>query len=274
MSNWRLGTLIPVAALEDGIAFCREAGLDTLQIQLGDACLLESGEEKRIQTLLKDFPADMAGALWSGPMVWDFRDGPRTLGIGPAETRESRMKSLIAGAEWAARLEIPLLQTHLGFVPEDPSCEDYAVHVECLRILGKRCGELGVRIILETGQETPITLRRLIEDAGEAAVGVNLDPANLLMYGKANPVDAVDLLGPYISGMHVKDGLYPGSDSYQLGEERPIGEGLVDFPRIFAKLKALGFHGPLIIEREVPQPQQRSDILACIPKVRKWMADA
>lgn len=274
MSNWRMGTLIPVEALADGIAFCREAGLDTLQVQLGDASLLKPEQEKEIKTLLKDFPADMAGALWSGPMVWDFRDGPRTLGVGPVETRASRMQSMLDGAEWAARLEIPLLQSHLGFVPEDPSCEDYAVHVECLRILGKRCGELGVRMILETGQETPITLRRLIEDAGEASVGVNLDPANLLMYGKANPVDAVDILGPYISGMHLKDGLYPGSDSYQLGEERPIGEGLVDFPRIFAKLKKLNFQGPMIIEREVPKPQQRQDILASIPKLRKWMDEA
>src|SRR5439155_17279858 len=76
----------------------------------------------------------------------------------------------------------------------------------------------------ETGQETPITLVRAIKDIGLDNVGVNFDVANLILYGKANPLDAVELLGPYIMGMHAKDGLYP-TDPKQLGREVPIGQG-------------------------------------------------
>ena len=271
--RWRLGTIVSVGALEEGIDFCRSAGMDTLQVRFGDASLLDRSDAAVYRAQLKNFPADTSAASWSGPMVWDFRNGPRTLGIGPEEMREARMRSLLKGIEWAAMLDIPLVQTHLGFVPEDPSCADYAIYVECLRMLGKRAGELGVRFCLETGQETPITLRRLIEDAGERSVGVNLDPANLLMYGKANPADAVDILASHIASLHLKDGCYPGADSYELGEEKAIGEGLVDFPRIFSKLRMLAFAGPMIIEREIPAPKQREDILSSVPLIRRWMRE-
>jgi len=90
---------------------------------------------------------------------------------------------------------------------------------------------------------------------------VNLDPANLLMYGKANPVDALDLLGPFVLGVHAKDGLYP-TEPDKLGREVAIGQGKVDFPRFIAKLKAVGYKGPITIEREISGPKQTEDILA------------
>lgn len=271
---WRLGTIISADVLAEGVAFCRQAGLDTLQLRTGDASLRPREQMEALRPLLKEFPADTLAAGWSGPAKWNFREGPATLGVGPKETRAARMQSLLTAAEYAALLEIPLMQTHFGFVPENPGDPEYAEHVECLRIIGRRCGELGVRFCLETGQETPITLRRLIEDAGEKAVAVNLDPANLLMYGKANPLDAVDILGKHIASMHLKDGLYPGEDSYALGRETRIGEGRVDFAGIFRKLHALGFNGPLIIEREIGGEQQRIDLCESIPKFKQWMAQA
>ena len=169
--GWRLGTIVSVGALEEGIDFCRSAGMDTLQVRLGDACQLNEADAAAYRAQMKDFPADTAAASWPGPMAWDFRNGPRTLGIGPAETREARMRSLLRGIEWADMLGIPLVQTHLGFVPEDPSCAEYAIHVECLRILGKRAGELGVRFCMETGQETPVTLLRTFGDLTHQEIG-------------------------------------------------------------------------------------------------------
>jgi sugar phosphate isomerase/epimerase len=81
------------------------------------------------------------------------------------------------------------------------------------------------------------------------------------MYGKANPVDAVDLLGPYIQGVHAKDGLYP-TDPKELGKEVAIGQGKVDFPVLIAKLKQIGYRNPLTIEREISGEKQTADILA------------
>jgi sugar phosphate isomerase/epimerase len=92
-------------------------------------------------------------------------------------------------------------------------------------------------------------------------LGVNFDCANLILYGKANPVDALDLLGPYVLGVHAKDGLYP-TDPNRLGEEVPIGKGRVDFPRFIQRLKDAGYRGPITIEREISGPAQADDIRA------------
>jgi len=92
-------------------------------------------------------------------------------------------------------------------------------------------------------------------------VGVNFDLANLILYGKGNPVDAIELFGPYVQGIHAKDGLFP-SDPKELGKEVPIGQGKVDFPRIIQRLKELNYQGGVTIEREISGPQQVEDVKA------------
>jgi L-ribulose-5-phosphate 3-epimerase len=89
--------------------------------------------------------------------------------------------------------------------------------------------------------------------------GVNFDCANLIMYGKANPVDALEIIGRHVRGVHAKDGKYP-TNPRDLGEEVPIGQGHVDFPRVLAGLKNLGYRGPITIEREISGPKQMEDL--------------
>jgi L-ribulose-5-phosphate 3-epimerase len=131
--------------------------------------------------------------------------------------------------------------------------------VEALKTVAQTCLGLGVQFWFETGQETPITLLRTIEDIGTENLGINLDPANLLMYGKANPVDALDVFGQWVRGVHAKDGEYP-TDGRDLGHEKPMGEGRVNFPALVPKLKACGYRGHLTIEREISGPKQIEDI--------------
>src|SRR5437763_1787056 len=120
---------------------------------------------------------------------------------------------------------------------------------------------IGKEFRYETGQETPITLVRTIQDVGTDNQGVNFDLANLILYGKSNPVDAIELLGPYVQGIHAKDGLWP-TNPRELGKEVPIGKGKVDFPRIIARLKQLNYQGAVTIEREVFGPEQIEDVRA------------
>ena len=110
-----------------------------------------------------------------------------------------------------------------------------------------------------TGQETPVTLLRVMQDIGFDNVGINLDPANLIMYGKANPVDSLDVFGKYVRGVHGKDGLYP-TDGRELGDEVALGEGKVNFPVFLKKLHELGYDGDITIEREITGEQQKKDI--------------
>ena len=101
---------------------------------------------------------------------------------------------------------------------------------------------------------------RCFEQVGTDNLGVNLDTANLILYGKANPVDALDVFGKYVRNLHAKDGLYP-TNGHDLGTEMPVGQGKVDFPSLFQKLHALGYDGVVTIEREISGEQQTKDIM-------------
>jgi sugar phosphate isomerase/epimerase len=149
--------------------------------------------------------------------------------------------------------------THLGFVPENPGDPAYRDVVEAVAHIGRRCLANGIHFLFETGQETPVTLRRLIEDTGLPNLGINLDPANLMMYGKANPVDAVRIFGTLIRGVHAKDGGYP-VNGRELGAEKPLGQGEVQVDRLIAALRKIGYRGALTIEREIDGEEQIQDI--------------
>ena len=196
---------------------------------------------------------------WAGPRTWNFIDGPETLGIVPLAYRGQRVQNLIDGAAYARKLGVTDVVTHMGFIPENMSDPNYpgvrAAVTEIARVLKS----FGQNLLFETGQETPVVLLRLFEDVGTGNLYVNLDPANLILYGKANPVDSLQVFGKYVRGVHAKDGFYP-TNGRELGREVKVGEGLVNFPRLLKGLKECGFDGSLTIEREISGPQQTADI--------------
>lgn len=200
---------------------------------------------------------------WSGPAIWDFYSGPMTLGIVPAAYREMRCQELKHGADFAHKFGVKNVITHLGFIPEVPLSEEFPKIVEAVKDIALHLKKNGQNFLFETGQETPVTLKRLIQHAATGNLGINLDPANLILYGKANPVDALDVFGEFVMGTHAKDGLYP-TNGNSLGKEAPIGKGKVDFPMLIKKLHEIGYDGPLTIEREISGEQQKKDILESI----------
>lgn len=205
---------------------------------------------------------------WTGPVVWDFYEGPNTLGLVPPAYSHIRLQELLRGGQFARWLEVSDLVTHAGFIPENPNDEKYVGLIANLRHLAGRLKEHGQYLLFETGQETPTTLRRAIEDTGTGNLRVNLDPANLLMYGKANPIDAIDIFGEYVRGVHAKDGEYP-TNGRELGQEKPLGEGRVDFPRFMARLKETGYDSCITIEREITGEEQTRDIEKAIAILRR-----
>jgi sugar phosphate isomerase/epimerase len=193
------------------------------------------------------------------PLVWDFEHGPSTIGLVPRATRTARMDALKQTSDFAAMLEIPRVQTHCGFIPEDPADPLYEEAVFAIREVAQHCAGNKQMFLMETGQETPTTMSRAIKDVDQPNLGVGLDTANLILYGKANPVDAVDIVGPHVRSIHAKDGRWP-TDPMKLGEEVLIGTGLVDFEKVFTKLHKLGYTGAVTIERETSGPQQIADV--------------
>lgn len=193
------------------------------------------------------------------PLVWNFLQGPSTIGLVPPKTRAARIDALHQVSDFAKLLNIPQVQTHCGFIPEDPADPLYPGAVEAIRTVAKHCQSNGQYFLMETGQETPTTMSRMIRDVAMPNLAVGLDTANLILYGKANPVDAVDIIGTHVRSIHAKDGRWP-TDPNQLGEEVLIGKGLVDFKQVFTKLHRLGYTGAVTIERETSGPQQIEDV--------------
>lgn len=206
-----------------------------------------------------DVVATAAEVVHPEPLVWDFMRGPSTIGLVPRATRQARMDALKQTSDFAAMLNIRQIQTHCGFIPEDPADPQYEETVGAIREVAQHCAGNGQLFLMETGQETPTTMSRAIKDVNQPNLGVGLDTANLILYGKANPVDAVDILGPHVRSIHAKDGKWP-TDPMKLGEEVLIGTGIVDFRQVFAKLHRLGYTGAVTIERETSGPQQIADV--------------
>jgi L-ribulose-5-phosphate 3-epimerase len=258
-----VGLLIqPANGPEESIRRVHELGMTNCFLSL-DGYLGHYSEDlaRQLRGLLEKYSVTPTAAevVSPGPLVWDFLQGPSTIGLVPRATRTARMDALKQTSDFAALRGIRQVQTHCGFLPEDPADPLYAEAVTAIREVAQHCAGNGQSFLMETGQETPTTMARAIQDVAQPNLGVGLDTANLILYGKANPVDAVDIIGPHVRSVHAKDGRWP-TDPMKLGEEVLIGTGLVDFKTVFTKLHRLGYAGAVTIEREISGPQQIADV--------------
>ncbi len=219
----------------------------------------ENAEE--INALCKEYDVEITAFWcgWAGPKCWNFTEGPETLGIVPVAWRAVRVQNLLDGAAYALKLGVKDVVTHMGFIPENMSDPNYPGVVAAVKVIAQELKRNEQNLLFETGQETPVVLLRLFEEINTGNLFINLDPANLMMYGKANPVDALDVFGDYVRGVHAKDGLYP-TNGRELGREVKVGAGKANFPALLKRLKEHGFDGSLTIEREISGEQQLIDI--------------
>jgi sugar phosphate isomerase/epimerase len=237
-------------------------GFSTCQIGCWDMSLYTDENAEAVRAAAAKYNIEITALWcgWSGPAIWNFYEGPLTLGLVPAPYRLHRMQELMKGSDFAEKINVTDIITHMGFLPEIPTSSEYSEVVAAIRVIAEYCKNKGQYLLFETGQETAVTLRRTIEDVGTGNLGINLDPANLILYGKSNPVDALGILGKYVRNVHGKDGCYP-TDGKNLGEEMPLGKGQVNYPAFIAKLKEIGYDGPITIEREITGDEQIKDIL-------------
>src|SRR5580692_4884646 len=256
----RLGLIIGIGNDPDAaLAKVHELGMPTCQAYCEE---FATGLGKKLTAATAKYGIEATSIVVGGPgkEVWDFYGGPLTIGLVPRETRAARVAHIKRASDFAKECGVSAVQTHCGFIPENPNDPVYTETVGALIEAVGYCRRNGQNFRYETGQETPITLVRAMKDVGLDNQGVNFDLANLILYGKANPVDAIEILAPYVQGIHAKDGMWP-TNPKDLGIEVPIGKGKVDFPRIIARLKALNYRGAVTIERETSGPQQEQDVL-------------
>lgn len=251
-----------------------EVGADAAQIACGDPhhARWEEGD---------DFPraALDSGLRFTGAMLGfpgeDYTT-PQTIratgGFGDPATRAERLGLLRWGIDRTVALGLADLTLHAGFLPEadDP---DRPALLAALAEAGRMAGDRGVTIAFETGQEAALLLRMTLDELGSPHLMVNFDPANMLLYDMGDPLHAVEVLAGRIRSVHLKDARRPAIPG-NWGQEVPLGRGEVDIPRFIRALRAQGYAGPLMVEREVGAgPARLADIRAGLELARRALAE-
>jgi sugar phosphate isomerase/epimerase len=249
-------------------------GVNTVQIACGDPHHAAWQEGERLADAARTAGFDLTGAMLGFPGE-DYTT-PQTIqktgGFGDPALRAERLERLAWALERTRALGLTDLMLHAGFIPEvgDPARTPF---LDTLARVSEAARERGVTVAFETGQETAGLLRTTLDELQCPNLKVNFDPANMLLYDKGDPLRAVEILGPDIRSVHVKDGnrpITPGT----WGEEVPLGQGQVNI-RLFVKtLQKVGYRGPLCIEREVGNQEQRlADVAHGIRYLRECLAE-
>lgn len=269
----RIGTILHLELGAETL-FDRAAsfGMQSAQVQ----CWNPEHDTEENAKLIKKY-SELSGiavaAFWAGyteRVYWNFTQGPVTLGLIPASLRKKRIEDLKRGADFAAVCGAPAIITHCGFIPENMTDYTYGPVCDAIYEIASYCKSLGIGFWFETGQETPVVLLRTIQRVGLDNLGINLDSANLIMYGKGNPNDAIEVFGKYVRNLHIKDGC-PPTDGNNLGHEVQVGKGFVHYEKLLPRLKELGFDSDLIIERELQDGEEKNkDIRETVENLKKW----
>jgi L-ribulose-5-phosphate 3-epimerase len=223
-------------------------------LQLGMSKLLELDEEQRTAELdaIHRAGISLTSAMISfpGEDYTTIATIKQTGGYVPDDRWDQRRELTARAARLSKQLGLNLLSTHIGFVPpsSDPK---YGTMVERVTDIGKILADQGLDLIMETGQEPASELLQFINDVPSRNIAVNFDPANMILYGAGDPVDAVRTLGRHIRHIHIKDAIASNQPGTNWGEEVPFGTGEVPVDDFLAALKDVGYEGPFVIEREV-----------------------
>jgi sugar phosphate isomerase/epimerase len=240
----------------------KEIGVDNVQMGVPPDKYLEGEGLEELRSALKEFGIKVTTVFcgFEGESYADIPTVRKTVGFVPRERRAERIRKAMKISDFAKEIGCDRIAAHVGFIPEDPSDPLYGEVVEAVREVAEYCKGNGQLFCLETGQETAQTLLRFIKDVGMDNIRVNFDPANMILYGVGDPIEALELLKDYVVGVHCKDGKWP-TEKDKLGHEVPLGEGDVGIERFIEKLKEIGYTGPLTIEREITGEEQKRDML-------------
>ena len=260
----KFGTLVRLKNIEDCVASFEKVkamNLESCQLvykpekyDLESAKIIKAAAEKcgiEISAFFAGFYDDYT--------AWELKYDFRNAGLNSVAFGAERLKYLLGALPFLQELGVSDMIIHAGFVPNDPFAPEYAEMVCRVKLLADRAKKYGVNILFETGGESPITLLRLIQEVNTGNLFVNLDTGNLIMYGYGNPCEAVMTLGQYVRNVHAKDGV-PPTEPYKIGAEKALGEGVVDFKRVFTLLKERGYDRFITIEREIEGEEQKRDI--------------
>jgi sugar phosphate isomerase/epimerase len=265
MSKWPIGVFTSVDhGLGVHLEVAQELKIPTVQLHA-------PSKEKRNQKDADEFLAKcgdiQVSAVFGGFTGESYADIPttaRTVGLVPLDTREERVAIFKEVSDFAAMLKCDTVGMHIGFVTEDRDSDDYKNLIAVTREILDHVGGNGQKMHLETGQETADHLLHFIHDVERDNLFINFDPANMILYGTGEPIEALQKVGKFVRSVHCKDATWAaeGKRGEDWGCEVPLGDGDVGMETYLRTLKEIGYDGPLTIEREIPEDpvQQKADI--------------
>lgn len=254
-------------------AFCKELGIDVVQIACGDPHHASWAEGDAMPQVAARASFRMTGTMigYPGEDYTTPQTIKKTGGFGDPALRPERIERFRWAVERTVALGLSDTMCHAGFIPE-PGDPQRKAFLDTISQVAGIAAARGVTLALETGQETADLLRKTLDELRLPNLKVNFDPANMLLYDMGDPIRAVEILGPDIRSVHVKDARRPMIKG-NWGEEVPLGQGQANIPLFVKKLKAIGFQGALVIEREVGNQQERlRDVAHGIRYLRECLA--
>lgn len=247
-------SLLP-SSVEDLLAKCRACGVRAVQLWL-DPVRQWQWRPDEVGGRLRVWGVEIVSGMF-GPKDEDYstlETIKATGGLRPDATWSDNLKAADGDAIIASRLGTGLVTFHAGFLPHEAGDPERVKIIDRLRHVAEGFALRNVRVALETGQESAGTLAEVLGELNselslKARVGVNFDPANMILYGMGDPIESLRALMPHVVQVHIKDAV-PAAKAGSWGEERRVGTGAVDWPAFFRVLREARYAGDYVIERE------------------------
>jgi sugar phosphate isomerase/epimerase len=260
VDKWPIGVFASIdAGLGVKLEVAQELGVPTIQLHAPAKTTRTEQNAHAFLARLGELGIQLTAVFggFEGESYADIPTVTRSVGLVPPETRAARTQEMKEIADFAKLLECSVVALHLGFVPHDRQSPDYGDVVAVTQEVCDHCAANGQDLHLETGQESAGALLKFIQDVQRNNLFINFDPANMILYGTGEPIEALQQVGPFVHSVHCKDATWAAKPGEEWGTEVPLGEGAVGFENYLRTLKSFAYDGPLTIEREIPQEPER-----------------
>jgi len=260
MEKWPLGVFASIdAGLGVKLEVAHELGVPTVHLHAPHKATRTEENAQKFLARLEELGIRISVVFggFEGESYADIPTCQRTVGLVPPESRAERTVEMKEIADFARVLGVDAVGLHLGFIPHDAADPLYQEVVGVTQEICDHCAGNGQRFHLETGQETAHGLLKFLGDVGRDNLFVNFDPANMILYGSGEPIEALRKVGRFVRSVHCKDATWSDKPGETWGAEVPLGQGAVGMENFLRTLDELGYTGPLTIEREIPQEPER-----------------
>jgi sugar phosphate isomerase/epimerase len=260
MEKWPLGVFASInAGLGVRLEVVHELGVPTIQLHAPSRATRTERRATEFLARLDDFGIRITVVFggFEGESYADIPTVARTVGLVPPATRAARLAEMKEISDFARILGVAAVGLHVGFVPHDAADPMHRDVVAVTRELCDHCRSNDQNLHLETGQETADVLIDFLGEVGCDNLFVNFDPANMILYGCGEPIEALRKVGRWVRSVHCKDAKWSARPGVDWGVETPLGQGNVGIENFLRTLAGLGYAGPLTIEREIPQDPSR-----------------